>query len=98
MREKVKKKPHVFKVGKGLNYTSYLHAVLATMYDAGVVYFSMAEMSEWAGLPVTHAMRNFCDGLVLRGWLAVEPVELQIGKQVRIYKFNAIVWDESLRV
>lgn len=86
------RKSQRYKVGKSENYRNYLLSTLQTMYDAGTHHFTLADMSEWSGLPVSASMRKFCDHLVMTGWLSVEPEQLREFPRPRTYQIFSSVW------
>lgn len=81
-----------YKVGKARNYQRYLYECLSTMYDAGVVYFTISELATWAGLPISSSMRRYCDTLALEGSLMVAPPVMVAPGAGRTYNLNSVAW------
>jgi DNA-binding PadR family transcriptional regulator len=81
-----------YKAGKGKNYQDYGMETLRVMYEAGIIKFTVADFSQWSGLPATGSAKQLLDNLVKRGWLAVEPQELRDGKPKTVYNLASAVW------
>lgn len=81
-----------YKVGKGANYERYVLLTLRTMYEADVVYFTVAEVCSWGGIPVNGAVRHVLDQMVKRGWLSIEPRELRRNSHATTYYMGSAVW------
>jgi len=81
-----------YRVGKSHNYRQYLYETLKLMYQAGVVYFTIADLSSWSGLPVSSAMRGYCDFLALEGSLIVAAPQMVADRRGRTYNLNSLAW------
>lgn len=83
--------PH-YKVGKGNNYDAYVYEGLRLMYEAGISYFTVADLASWCGLPVGVSMRRYLDFLVLEGSLSVAPPQMVAQHGARTYNLNSVAW------
>jgi len=82
----------VYKVGKGRNYERYVYDVLRVMYEAGLSYFTLADLASWSGLPVGKSLRDYLDFLVLEGCLAVAAPQMVAPHGARTYNLNSVAW------
>lgn len=85
-----------YNVGKGLAYENYVLESLRVMYEAGMVYFSLRDLADWAGLPSSGNLRRICDRLVLEGRLSVAAPGMFAKKAGRTYNLNSVAWFNSL--
>ncbi len=81
-----------YNVGKGEKYREYGMETLRVMYAAGITTFTVGDFAQWSGLPRTGSAKDLLDSLVKRGWLAVEPQELRLGKPATVYTLQNAVW------
>lgn len=82
----------VYKVGKSKHYRDYLYECLRVMFAADVYYFTLADLSEWSGLPVSTSMRKYLDYLALEGAIHVVSTPLVASRSGRTYNLNSIAW------
>lgn len=82
----------VYKVGKGRNYERYVYDALHVMYEAGISYFTLADLASWAGLPVGIFLRRYLDFLVLEGCLSVAAPQMVAAHGARTYNLNSVAW------
>lgn len=81
-----------YKVGKGRNYERYVYDALCLMWEAGISYFTLADLASWCGLPVGTSLRHYLDFLVLEGSLMVAPPQMVAVNGARTYNLNPVAW------
>lgn len=81
-----------YKVGKGRNYERYVYDCLRVMYEAGISYFTVADLAAWSGLPVGNSLRHYLDFLALEGSLMVAAPQMVAPHGARTYNLNSVAW------